>query len=70
MNRNILYLNTLLAKEIAKKTEATALFEILLDSSDSDTISILEETLSDLYAADAKINILKYMLENKSKNEN
>lgn len=70
LKNHTLYLNALLTEQIAKKTQATALFEINLNSSNPDTIQLLQQNLSDLYVADAKINILKRMLEIKSKNEN
>jgi len=69
MSKKVLYLNALLAKQIAKKTQATALFEVHSDSTSPEAMSILEDALSELFEAESKINILKYMLESAKKNE-
>lgn len=71
MSKKVLYINSLLADIIARKTKATALFQIHSDSNDPEVLTLLDSLLSDIYEADAKINILKHMLESvKTNNEN
>lgn len=69
VSNKILYLNVLLARQIANKTQAAALFEVHSNSDSPEAINVLEAALSDLFQAEAKINILKYMLESTKKNE-